>query len=290
MGNSVRIVAPSGIGRPPFEKVPVKRRKLTTDEISEHAKDLSNHILRFSKWPVDKGTKLIIGFAREPDRSNSLINYLMYCSIVSTVTHIIVQGAILTRYVDEDISGLMTAFLCLMCPFTLFNFCLTYPCSFALDEEKARVFLYSISLCVYLGLFYGVANFLRKNDCYYFIASLILFFSCLNIHGIVIVLTGIAILIRWILYWPCRLILYLSLRCCCNSKEVETNPTIYLYDPSKTEEKTCTICLQEYKRLDRIRICKIHLVHIFHENCISAWLLRNRTCPLCGGGQDAIFH
>jgi len=297
MGNSARIVNSSGIESPPFEKVPVKRRKLKTKEIAKRAKDLSDNILRFLRCPIDKGIHLIRKFYERPYERNRLINYFMYCSIVSTVTHVIIQGIIISRHVYEGIFALMIAFLCIICVFTLFNYCFTYFCSrfhslgCAFDIRKEVGFvLYFISLCVYLGLFCGVANFLRKNDYYYFIASLILFFSCLNIHGIVLGLTTVVALIYGIFYYPCILILYLSLRCCCNSKGLENNPTIYLYDPSKTEEKTCTICLREYKRLDRIRVCKIHLVHIFHEKCISAWLLRNYTCPLCSGSRCAIFY
>jgi len=291
MGSSARVVDFSGIASPPFEKVPVRRRKLTTEEISERAEDLFCDIFRFLQCFINEGCELIEEFARHADEKNCLINYFIYCSIISTVTHVIIQGIIISRYVDEDIFGLMIAFLCIICVFTLFNFCFTCPCSSVLNNSKGTLFLYSISLCVYLGLFCDVANFLRKNDYDYFVGSLILFFSCVNIHGIALGLTTVAALIYGILYCFCKLIFYLSLRCCCNTEEVKINYlTIYLYDPSKTEEKTCTICLQEYEKLDRICVCKTHLVHIFHEDCISTWLSINSTCPLCGGGLPANFH
>jgi len=291
MATSVGVVHTYGIdcatGSPSFKKSTIK---LTTEEISERAEDLFNNISGFLDRFIRKGIKLIGEFAEYSDKRNRSIKYFIYSSIISTVTHIILQGIIMSKYVHEDIFRSMTAFLCVICVFTLFNFCLTCPCSSVLKKSKERLALYSISLCMYLKFFCDVASFLRKNDYVYFLGSLILFFSCASIHGIVAILTGVAFLIYGILYWSCRPILYLSITCCCNSKEVETKPTIYLYDSSKTNEKHCGICLQDYKKSEKIRVCKVHLTHIFHEDCISEWVSTKPTCPLCGDGQPAIFH
>jgi len=295
MGNSARIVNASG--RPPFERVSVRRRELTKEELSERVENLSQKATRFLKCIVDEGDKVIKPFVKDPDQRDDSVKCLICFSIRSTIAHMIIQGGIMSKYVDDEIFGLMTAFLCAICAFTLFNFCLISPCSSFLGkpsclvkELESRLTPYFILLCVYLGLFYNVADFLRKNDSGHFIASLVVFFLSVNVHGMAVFLIGIVYLIYGILYCCCKFILYLTLNFCCNSKEVETNPTIYLYDPSKTEEKTCTICYQEYEKLDQIRVCKIHLAHIFHEKCISDWLLRNPSCPLCGGNQRAIFH
>ena len=44
-------------------------------------------------------------------------------------------------------------------------------------------------------------------------------------------------------------------------------------------QKTCSICLEEYKKNDQVFVSKCN--HIFHKNCITSWLNNNRTCPLC---------
>ena len=50
---------------------------------------------------------------------------------------------------------------------------------------------------------------------------------------------------------------------------------------NKDDHETCPICLEEYKEKDKvatIQQCK----HMFHEECISAWLeTGNFKCPLC---------
>jgi len=282
---------------PSFKKVSVRRIELTTEEIAERVDNLSKKGTKFLKCIVDEGYELIKEFTKDSDERKDLVNFLIYFSIISTIAHIIIQGGIMSKYVYKNIFGLMTGFLCVICVFAFFNFCLISPFSSLLgkpsclvDGLKRRLILYFISLSVYLGLFYEVASFLRKNDFGHFVASLIILFLCVNIHGIVVLPTGVLYLIYEIVRWCCKLILYLSIACCCNTKEVETDPTVYLYNPSRTDERTCTICYTDYKKLDKIRVCKTHLIHIFHENCISKWLSVNSTCPLCGPGLPANFY
>jgi len=98
--------------------------------------------------------------------------------------------------------------------FILCNFLFVCPCqrlfgrpAFLLEKPKARLSFYLIALCTYLGLFCAVAHFLRKNDYDSFIVLL---------AGL---LTGVVYLIYGIVYWCNKFMLYLSLNCCCNSKE-----------------------------------------------------------------------
>lgn len=45
-------------------------------------------------------------------------------------------------------------------------------------------------------------------------------------------------------------------------------------------QKTCSICLEEYKKNDKVFFTKCN--HLFHSECIRSWLnINNRTCPLC---------
>lgn len=48
----------------------------------------------------------------------------------------------------------------------------------------------------------------------------------------------------------------------------------------KTDEKTCSICLDEFDKESKIR--KINCQHLFHSECIDKWLLENNyKCPVC---------
>lgn len=281
---------------PRSEEAPA-RRELKRDEIPGHIENLSRKATRFLKYILDKCTDLIEEFTKDSNRRKDTIMCFVYLSITSTVAHIIIQGGIMSKYVDDEIFGLMTAFLCVICVFAFFNFCLISPFSSLLGKPsclvenlKRRLVFYFISLSLYLGLLYDVASFLRKNDSDHFIASLVVFFLSVNIHGMVLFVACIVSLVYRILYWCCKFILYLTLKFCCNTKEVEIYLTIYSYDPSKTNKETCTICRKECERSDQICVCKIDLAHIFHENCIFKHFFENLNCPRCGGNQDANFH
>ena len=54
----------------------------------------------------------------------------------------------------------------------------------------------------------------------------------------------------------------------------------YLDKHLNRKEKECSICLEEFKELDRVKLfsCK---QHIFHKDCIMKWLLDKDICPLC---------
>ena len=45
-------------------------------------------------------------------------------------------------------------------------------------------------------------------------------------------------------------------------------------------EKKCSICLNEFKEMERVKLfsCKLHL---FHKDCIMKWLKEHDFCPLC---------
>ena len=54
----------------------------------------------------------------------------------------------------------------------------------------------------------------------------------------------------------------------------------YLEKHLNRKEKECSICLEEFEELDRVKLfsCK---QHIFHKDCIIKWLLDKDICPLC---------
>ncbi|KAG0442097.1 hypothetical protein DMUE_0541 [Dictyocoela muelleri] len=47
----------------------------------------------------------------------------------------------------------------------------------------------------------------------------------------------------------------------------------------ETDEKSCNICMNEYKKTDKVFLleCK----HLFHFRCIKRWLREQANCPLC---------
>jgi E3 ubiquitin-protein ligase RNF13 len=52
------------------------------------------------------------------------------------------------------------------------------------------------------------------------------------------------------------------------------------YDPATDITQTCSICLEDFKNSEKIRILPCD--HIFHPKCVDEWLQNwNRTCPLC---------
>ena len=44
-------------------------------------------------------------------------------------------------------------------------------------------------------------------------------------------------------------------------------------------EETCVICLNHYGQNDNI--CKLECDHMFHEVCITDWLIVSMSCPVC---------
>jgi hypothetical protein len=49
-------------------------------------------------------------------------------------------------------------------------------------------------------------------------------------------------------------------------------------------EEICSVCLQE----DNCVNCKTNCSHHFHIDCLSGWISRNNSCPLCRGNITSI--
>ena len=47
----------------------------------------------------------------------------------------------------------------------------------------------------------------------------------------------------------------------------------------KLFEEGCVICLERYKKNDKIIVLKCN--HIFHDECIEEWFISRLSCPLC---------
>ena len=51
------------------------------------------------------------------------------------------------------------------------------------------------------------------------------------------------------------------------------------YNENINKEETCVICLGEFNSEDIIK--KFFCGHIFHENCLNAWIIKSVVCPTC---------
>jgi E3 ubiquitin-protein ligase ATL6/9/15/31/42/55 len=45
-------------------------------------------------------------------------------------------------------------------------------------------------------------------------------------------------------------------------------------------ENPCVICRAEYEAGERCGVLP-RCAHVFHKNCIAAWLRHHTTCPIC---------
>ena len=59
-----------------------------------------------------------------------------------------------------------------------------------------------------------------------------------------------------------------------NTQEYES-----LSREEKNNNKSCIICFEEYKH--KSVVSKLECNHIFHKICLSTWIEKNQSCPLC---------
>jgi hypothetical protein len=52
------------------------------------------------------------------------------------------------------------------------------------------------------------------------------------------------------------------------------------YDKDKySENYQCIICMEEFEKNENVKL--LPCGHIFHDNCIKEWLLKQKSCPFC---------
>lgn len=66
---------------------------------------------------------------------------------------------------------------------------------------------------------------------------------------------------------------------------IKTNCHLQVQTGSGLEDTTCAICIQDYEPKDIYNITRCY--HTFHKSCITEWIRRNNSCPLCK--QNIIF-
>ncbi|NXY15682.1 PJA2 ligase, partial [Atrichornis clamosus] len=60
---------------------------------------------------------------------------------------------------------------------------------------------------------------------------------------------------------------------------IESLPQIAVTSDFNGQEQCCTICCSEYVEGETITELPCH--HLFHKPCVTLWLQRSRTCPVC---------
>mmetsp|Transcript_9523 Transcript_9523/g.17182 ORF Transcript_9523/g.17182 Transcript_9523/m.17182 type:complete len:202 (+) Transcript_9523:135-740(+) len=62
-------------------------------------------------------------------------------------------------------------------------------------------------------------------------------------------------------------------------EELDAIAPMTLYCDLETNEDSCAVCLDEFEPEIEVRLLPCH--HLYHSECITKWLHRHRTCPLC---------
>lgn len=72
---------------------------------------------------------------------------------------------------------------------------------------------------------------------------------------------------------------YESVKLTVSKEEINKLPLKNFYE-IKTDEKTCSICLEDF--IQECKIREINCKHLFHSECIDKWLFENNyKCPIC---------
>lgn len=70
----------------------------------------------------------------------------------------------------------------------------------------------------------------------------------------------------------------------CPRKEIvvrEYEYKLYRYVTLKSKETTCMICLCDFIPAETICVLECSNPHLYHKNCIKAWLKKQNACPIC---------
>jgi ribosomal protein S3AE len=66
------------------------------------------------------------------------------------------------------------------------------------------------------------------------------------------------------------------------SKELIRQNLVVVERSTLEESDSCAVCLSDMKEDDENKIVRlVNCKHLFHEQCIRDWLIRDNSCPLC---------
>ena len=64
-------------------------------------------------------------------------------------------------------------------------------------------------------------------------------------------------------------------------EEINSIETVSVSRADVEEDKSCCICLLDYNVGEDLRKVPCGGEHLFHEDCLFAWLQTKKTCPMC---------
>lgn len=64
-----------------------------------------------------------------------------------------------------------------------------------------------------------------------------------------------------------------------NDEEIHSLKTYIYTGDEKDEKQPCAICLNDFQSGEKI--IETHCEHLFHDECLIAWLKTNISCPMC---------
>lgn len=280
-------IHPRAVSKPPFEKAPRGRRVLDSEEISFRVDRSSAKLSRCFRKVLASVYDVISEFAEASSGENQVAKKLMWSSIAAAFAHGMLQGWIAEEHRGKNVNFMMDGLFYCICVFFVFDCFFIYPCCCFKDHTNVRLMLYFVSLLFYLVFSCVVADYLREHHIFFCIGSSIIFALSASLLGVVVLFYFFIWLMYVPAYWTGRLVVYLRLKCCYREDKHERH-SLYYYDAKNTIVTSCTICFDDFKKQDLVRLCKTHISHIFHEKCISEWVARKATCPLCN--LPANFH
>ena len=64
-----------------------------------------------------------------------------------------------------------------------------------------------------------------------------------------------------------------------SNEQIDKLPLTKFKKKKFTENYQCIICMEEFEEKEKVKL--LPCGHIFHDNCIKQWLLKQKTCPFC---------
>ena len=202
---------------------------------------------------------------------------LTISSVVAAIIHLILTTYVMYRFSNE-LKLFLFAILWII--IVLYIVVDTISMIVILKQRKRT----SLLTLLYVGITFiyimiSILASIELQFTYLIINSLILFLS-VNFIGLYEIISVIIIVTLFATFLIEGFVRFIICNICASVDHIITYNT-YRYETEKTTVKQCMICLNEYKKGDVLCISKCHELHIFHEQCIRSWLLRNPTCPMC---------
>ena len=148
-------------------------------------------------------------------------------------------------------------------------------------KEKSSCLSTIYTLAAILYLLFGILYIQEVSfNKYYYVTIIFLMGIALNLYGLYIIFSVLIIIFLFGIFLIENFVRFIICNVFATIKGT-ISYNIYSYKSGKTAVTQCMICLSEYKDNDEICIAKCHKLHIFHQQCITSWLLYNPTCPVC---------